>query len=514
MPQCRLLHVDVTGVSAHHWRSGKLRNEAFFRSSDSGIQEFQRYLRQHGNSVFYLLADMAEEGFQFDTIPFVRGGDRKALVRRKLGQLYYGTSLVAGVPLGREPRGRRDERMLFAALTRLPLVEPWLAATVQCETQLAGVYSVPLLAPILAKKLAVAAPCCLLVSVGRAGIRQTFLEDRRLRFSRLSPLAGGSAVETAQACAAETSRLYKYLAGQRLVPQNTPLPVLVLTDAHHRHALTTTCADSEELAFHFPDFETARQRCGLRDFLDVPAADALFLHLLALEAPAEQFAPEPLRHFFRLWQIRFALKSLGGLVLLGCLLFAAHDFFDAHESRETIAELRLSTEADNQHYAAILKAFPPMPTSLDNLRGVTTRFGTLVSRSASPRALLARISHAVDSSPGVEIQRIDWVLTTNPDNTGAAAAPGTGSAARGVFAVVTIDGALPMADRENQRALVGAVNEFAAELRRDGDLKVTVARQPLDLESANTLRRSTEASTSNDVPQFTLRVSQSLDQAP
>lgn len=515
MLQCRLLHVDVTGVSAHHWRPGRLRNEGFFRSSESGAAEFQRYLRQHARSVFYLLADMAEEGFQFDTVPFVRGGDRQVLIRRKLGQLYYGTPLVAGLPLGRETTGRRDERILFAALTRLPLIEPWLATIRQCETQLAGVYSVPLLAPVLAKRMKLAAPQCLLVTVGRAGIRQTFLDNRRLRFSRLSPLVAGSAIETARACTAETSRLYKYLAGQRLVPSNAQLPVLVLADAHHYHALATTCADSEELEFHFPEFETARQQCGLRDYAEIPAADALFLHLLAQDPPAEQFAPAPLRHTFRLWQIRFGLTSVGALTLLGCLLFASHDFYDAYELRQQAEDLRIRAEADNRQYTAIVKGYPAMPTSLENLRSLTMRFSALEARAALPQALLARISRAMDATPGVEIERIDWALSTSaegtPQESGSA---GAASAGRPMYATAAISGTLPRANPEDQRALIETVNGFADELRLDTGLKVAVLRQPLDVGSANTLRSGGEDLARQEAPRFQIRVSQALEPAP
>jgi hypothetical protein len=515
MPQCRLLHADVNGVSVHHWRSGRLRNEAFFRSSESGIGEFQRYLRQYAKSVFYLLADMAEEGFQFDTIPFVRGGDRKALIRRKLGQLYYGTPLVTGLPLGRERTGRRDERVLFAALTRLPLLEPWLSAIRQCEAQLAGVYSVPLLAPIVSQKLKLAVPHCLLVSVGRAGIRQTFLENRRLRFSRLSPLVAGSAIETARACAAETSRLYKYLAGQRLVPSNAPLPVLVLTDTQHHDAMATTCTDSEELAFHFPDFGTAAQQCGLRDHAEIPAADALFLHLLAQEPPREQFAPEPLRHYFRLWQVRFALDSFGALTLLGCLLFGAHDFYDAYDLRQQAQELRLRAETDTRHYTTVVKGFPAMPTSLENLRAVTGRFTALETRSAPPQALLTRISRAMDATPEVEIERLDWALSTNAEDLSPAPQPsGAAATARTMLSIATINASLPRADREDQRAVIDTVNGFAEELRRDGSLTVAILRQPLDVESASTLRGGGENAARSDVPRFQIRVSQPLEPTP
>ena len=70
----------------------------------TGHAAFAAYLRRHRSSVFHLLADFAEEGFQYEVIPFVRGGDRTALVHRKLNQFFYGSTLATALSLGREGR--------------------------------------------------------------------------------------------------------------------------------------------------------------------------------------------------------------------------------------------------------------------------------------------------------------------------------------------------------------------------------------------------------------------------
>jgi len=513
MPQRRLLHADASGLSAYLWHAGALRDEGRFAADAAGHTAFAAYLRQHRASVFYLLADFAEEGFQYEVIPFVRGGDRAALVRRKLNQFFYGSSLATALSLGRETSGRRDERLLFAALTRPQMLEPWLTAMRAAEIQLAGVYSAPLLAASLAKRIKITAPRCLLVSVGRAGIRQSFLEDGKLRFSRLSPLAAGAADDTARACAAETARLYQYLAGQRVVAQTSPLPVLILAERDHHEIFRSACTSSDELQYHFIDLAATQRQCGLKQAGGGASGDFLFLHLLAQQPPAQQFAPAADRHLFRLGQARFALKSAGALALMGCLLFAARELYDAHQSHLHALQLATQAQTDAQRYAGILQGLPPMPTSLDNLRAVVARYDGMEARTATPDAMLLRISRALNASPAIEIERIEWETTSHPDDptqdlrrTGASQAGAEAS----LYAVATIAGTLPLAEAGNQRAMLQAVNDFAGELRRDADVRVAVLRMPLDVESAKTLRSGGETDAAAEAPRFSVRASYAL----
>lgn len=514
MPQCRLLHAEASGLSAWLWHAGALRDEGRFAADAEGHAAFAAYLLRHRSSVFHLLADFAEEGFQYEVIPFVRGGDRTALVHRKLNQFFYGSTLATALSLGRETGGRRDERVLFAALTRPQMLDPWLTAMHAAETQLAGVYSAPLLAPSLAKRIKIGAPRCLLVSVGRAGIRQTFLEDGKLRFSRLSPLTAGAAGETARACAAETARLYQYLAGQRVVIQTTPLPVLILAERSHHAAFQATCASSEELDYHFIDLAATQRQCGLKQPADAASGDLLFLHLLAQQPPAQQFAPAVDRHFYRLGRTRLALTSAGALALMGCLLFAARDLYDVHVAHVETLGLADQAQVDAQRYADILNGLPPMPTSLNNLRAVVTRYKGMEARTASPDAMMLQISRALDASPQIEIERIEWETTAHPDDpTQDLRRMGTSQAQppTGLYAVATIAGMLPQTDAGNQRAMLQAVNDFAGELSRSAGLRVSVLRMPLDVESAKTLRGGGEIdAVAPEAPRFSLRASYAL----
>lgn len=517
-PRRRLLLADTNRLSAYRWNAGALSAEGRFGVDDAGIAAFATYLKGQRGSVYYLLADVPEEGFQLELIPFVQGADRRSLIQRKLNQFFYGSPLATGISLGRDKSGRRDERMLLAALTRPQTFEPWLGTLRAAEAQLAGIYSLPLLIPELATRLKLKAERCLVISIGLGGIRQTFLESGRLRFSRLSPLSATSTEDIARACVAESARIYQYLS-QRLIARATALPVAVLVHPAARDIFAAACTDSDELRFEFLDLLRVARSCGLRTPPRDSFADPLFLHLLARQPPREQFAPPTERRMYRLWQARFALKASGAIAMFGCLLFAGNELVDIATLRQQAATVRAQADADTERYAEVMKSLPPMPTSLDNLRAVMARFEALEGRSAAPKAMLARISAALEESPRVELERIEWSLSTRPDEVGAAvdlrraaATPSTDNG-QAMHAVALVSGVLPGAQAGDQRALLDTVNEFVAALRRDPAMRIAVLRMPVDVESAKTLRSGGESATSAELPRFSLRVSYLLGAA-
>ena len=514
MTQRRLLRTDAGHVTAFLWVRGSLREEGRFAADEAGMAAFSGYLRRHSGSLYYMLADVAEEGFQFEPIPYVRGADRAALIQRKLNQFFYGSPLTVALSLGRDKTGRRDEQMLFAALTRPQAFDLWLAALRGAQAQLAGIFSVPLLAETLAQKLKLRLERCLLLSVGSGGIRQSFLENGRLRFSRLSSLVAGGADETARVCAGESARIYQYLAGQRALGRGAPLPVLILTPPGQQESFAKACGNTEEIQFQLVDLAATARVCGLRQAPEPLSGDALFLHLLAQQPPRQQFAALAERRFYRLWQTRFLLKSSGALAMLGCLLFAAHGFYQARAMNEQTEQTLAQAQSDAQRYAGILKGLPPMPTSLDNLRAVTARFDAVEARSAEPETMYARISRALEEAPEVEVERIEWLTGTNPEEAGPSPeqrrTPAKESAG-GMYAVALISGTLPAARAADQRSLIEEVNDFAAALRRNSELQVTVLRMPFEVESGKTLRSGGEtAAAVAEAPRFSVRVSYKL----
>lgn len=523
MPQRRLLYLDANQLVAHYWSGGTLNEEARYAPDNAGIEAFSGYVTKHrGDSNFYLMADVADEGFQIEALPYTQGADRQALLARKLGQYFYGSSLATAVSLGRDKVGRRDERFLLTALTRPQLLDPWLTVLRTAEAQLSGVYSLPLLGMPLLAKIAPGKERCLLVGITRGGIRQSYFENGQIKFSRLTPMLATDAQEIAAGCAAEAAKIYQYLLGQRLLARGVPLPVIALVHPAQMGAFLDQCKNSEDLQIDLHDLHSACKACGLKTLPRDSRSESLFLHLLAQSPPRDQFAPPAERRFFRLWQIRSVLWKAGFVGLVGCLLYVGHQLVNAFESRSGTESMLQQAEADQQRYAAIQKAFPPMPTSTENLRAVINRYEELEKRSASPELLLLAVSRALGESPRVDLERLQWQLSGNPDEglqmladvRRAPATPppaGADKPGNAMYATAVIHGLLPSALASDQRAQLETVNAFAKALQQDAALKVTIQRMPFDIESGKSLKSSEESEkAAPSQPKFIIQISRKL----
>ena len=138
-----------------------------------------------------LLVDLPDEAHHLETLPFIRGRDRRPMLARRQEHLFGDTPFRSYLSLGRERSGRRDERILFAALTRPATIQPWLQRIVQSPCILAEVVSTSFLSQALAAPLHSGATPFLLVHTTPAGLRVSCFENSQLRFSRLTVSAAG-----------------------------------------------------------------------------------------------------------------------------------------------------------------------------------------------------------------------------------------------------------------------------------------------------------------------------------
>lgn len=518
MPARRVLILDSTHLEAWNWHGGNFYAEGRFAASDEGLTAFSAYLEDHRSSLFYLLADVVEEAFQFESVPAVQGGDRKAMLERKLAQYFYGSPFTTAVSLGREKSGRRDERLLFAALTRASLLDPWLTALREVEAQLAGIWSPPLLAPPLLSRIAPTLTHGLLLSVSTAGIRQTFVENGKLRFSRLSPQPHAGPADMAAACAAESTRTFQYLVGQRVIARDAVLPTLVLVHPSHSQIFAEYCRGNGELEIVLVDMAETARTIGLKSLPEQASATLLFAQQLMRATPHEQFAPAEERRFFRLWQTRSALVFGGLITLFACLLFAAKQGLNAWTIREQTELTSAQAESDAQRYQALLKTLPQLAISNDDLRLVIDRYDAMDKRRTTPLALYQDISVAVSASPQIEIERIEWQIADTPDGSpelnaqrpspsGIGIRPGT-MPAEPAYAVATVSGRLPLSADADQRSQIETVNAFASELRKNPALRVSVQRMPFDVASERAIRSADTAA--KEAPRFAVRVARQL----
>src|SRR5690554_3834743 len=134
----RAVFLSADKLAVYHWVNGELGSSYLFDVSPDGQQYFDRYLKETGPLATWFLVDLVEEEYRHDTIPHVFGADRAAVIARKKARLFRDTQYFYADIQEREPDGRRDDRVLFMALTNPDLLAPWLDILHANKIPLAG----------------------------------------------------------------------------------------------------------------------------------------------------------------------------------------------------------------------------------------------------------------------------------------------------------------------------------------------------------------------------------------
>jgi hypothetical protein len=469
-------------MDAWRWLGGTLAHEAAFPPTETGWRQFAHYLAQNAGSRFSLLANVADEEFQIETIPYLRGADRQRVVERRLAQAFFGPSLTTAISLGHEKNRRKDERLLLAALGRLDFFQPWLDGLRATDAALSGIFSLPLLAPSLIRKLRLSPDPCLLLSVQDKSLRQSFLEKGELRFSRLTLLHGTDDVGgVAQDFAAEAGKLQQYLSSQRLIERGQTLVAYVLAHPGMFEALRMACVDTPMLRFELLDITACARRIGLKNPPQDAHAERLFLHLLATDPPRMQFAGEELRHGFHLAQARSLLRGTGALALAACLSLSGSYLFDAQRIARDVDALRNEAALARHRYESLVETFPSVPVDHDTLGKALDRYLAEERRSVLPGPFYREISRALEAEPAIEIDRLDWKGGSAESEAGEEPPPENAES-------IIVRGRLRLDAGATARQGLAAFGRFVEALRAGTKRRVEILQKPFDIASGASSR--------------------------
>jgi len=511
MPSRRLLY--FTAEDSYIYRSGRgsLELEARFTGDDLGVTEFREYLRGRRGALFSVVADLAGEDFHEDQIPFLRGGDRDAVIQRRLAQRYRDTRLAAALSLGHVITGeRRNERLLLASFTNTQQLTPWLDALEESGARLAGVYSAPLLAPVLAARLGARAGRTILVTANRAGLRQSFIEDGRLRFARLERTVEMVPQALAMFVRSETLRMTQYLSTLRALPRDgAPVQVVVVAPHGQRAAFEQVLTSDARLSFLTMDAAEAAKSIGLRHAPDTMAGEALYLHLASRKPPREQFASSEDRRRYVVWQAQRGLVAAGAAAFAACALFAGSKWLDAVDLRSRATAQTSEARAAAQQYERITATFPVTHTTTENLKVAVVEFNRIAERTASPEHAFAHASRVLEKFPQVEVESLDWSI--GRDERRDKPPPGVKPAADGDALVrVAISGRIHATQRDDYRGITAQVQRFADALAGSG-YELARTQLPFDITSEGTLTGDIGASTDRgEAPRFTVTLTRRL----
>ena len=512
MADKRLLYFTAQNVTAYRWKGGDLAPDQVFALSDEGVTAFGTYVSESPRALYYMLVDLVEEDFSQENIPAVRGKDRRSLIERKIAQRYRDTTLAMALSLGTSlVGGRREEKVLFASFTNTQPFQPWLSVLRSREARLVGVYSVPLVTPLAAKRIGFKNPSFLMVSISQAGLRQSYVENGQIRFSRLGRADQSDPRALAEHCAQESSRIQQYLANLRIISRDAgPLDVVMLAPPQSKAIYEAVCRPTANLQFHVFDQDQATKAAGLKAGPVQAGAEALFLHVLATVQPADQFSGDDLRRFYHLWRARVALLVVGAAACAFCLMLSALKLADVYSVNQSAEIDRLQEAAAAEQYARIQVTFPKTPTASDKLGLIVKNYQSLLSQASSPAAMMVELSRALAAAPQIELETIEWDFSAAPvaltkADAAKAPPPSTNASSSGpARQSALISGRINISQSSDYRAITQIVDQFTDALNKQPGIEVVSRRLPFDITAETSLSGDIGTQRAAEIPRFTL----------
>jgi|CXWL01.1.fsa_nt_gi hypothetical protein len=524
MSQKLVLYFTAGTRALYRLSGGRLELAANFGADDQGLEELREFLKGRKGALVTVLADIAGEDFHEDQIPYLRGSDRATVVQRRLAQRYRDTRLSAAVSLGSAGGERRGERLLLASFTNTQQFTPWLDAIAEAGTRLSGVYSAPLLAPVLAARLGARAGRAFLITPNSAGLRQCYIDDGRLRFARLERTADLAPEALAMFVRLETARLAQYLSTLRTLPRDgPPVQVIVVAPDGQRAAFEQALVSDARLVYHTVELGEAARKAGIKRLDPGATSEQLYLHLAVTRAPREQFARVEDRRDFFLWKLHRAVLAVGAAGLAACALYAGALWIDVLGTRDQVATQKQEAQQATREYQRITSTFPVTQTSSDNLKSAVVEFRALAARTASPEGALAHLSKVMEQFPQVELEALTWGVDT-PKEGAASAKPDTpapqpaaqsggqpAAPASNLSQILEISGRVEATQRSDYRAITQQVQRFAAALTADGAYRTVRTQLPFDVTPDATLSGDIgETADRGDAPRFTIVIARRI----
>lgn len=492
MPRKILFFLSSDSFHAHVWKNGTLSTPYYFTTSVEGLERFSDFLRTHRDPA-YLLVDLIEEDFRQETVPHLTGANRQALIQRKFEQYYRSTPFRLASLQQRQSEGRRDDELLFSALTNPARISAWLELLLLHHTPIVGIYSIPHASMPLIRD--VDSDHLLLLSWEKnAGLRQSYFLNKQLRFSRLTPINPNGSF--ADAIATESARTHQYLQSLSLTPQGQLLNVRIICHANDRAQLDAHLSSNQQMLYGYMDLQQLGKH--FKSQYSYPDSDAtpLYLHLLATQPPRASYAASEQTHFYQLWQTNRGLFGLAAATALTCMVWGTLSFLEGSGINEEIDGIKDQTSRMLRDTQQITQNFPistqnaqGSTASASDMKTAVTLLRNLQHYSVPPQLILKGLTDTLSSFPRIHTSKLAWQA----------------SAAAGNYPeqVITFNGELTDFGNDHRSAL-NYLERFQLMLTRSG-YTVTPVKLPMDFSTKGSI--SADISGSGDKPSdFTLKI--------
>ncbi|WP_338849188.1 hypothetical protein V8J88_09570 [Massilia sp. W12] len=497
-----LLYLTNMQASVWRWQGAQLSPQMeSFEHNENGWQAFGAWLKRHPGLPLLVLSDFIEENFKRDHVPHVRGQAHRNLIARRAAQLYRETPYTHASAQEREEEGRRDDMVLFSALTNVSLVQGWLRQIHLARAPFLGMYSVALLGPLLFRKLRLDIEHLLLVTRQSNGLRQSYFLHGRLRFSRLVPLLEDSALHMAEKMVVEINKTREFLASTRLLARSEEINVGILAGADVLDFIENS---GDELALQqhqFFDLDQAAKLLSLRLPPGQRYADALFLSVLAKHPPPNQYAPAGASRHYQLLRLQTACRAAGVACAGVALLYCANAWWQTWRDWQETRQLRQQEQQATRAYQNVMANLPHMVGKPNDMKAAVELHKMMTANGAWPWPVLQQLSAVLERHPKIRVTQLQWMVsdTDAPALSGAApqmqqatpnappANPALLGLPRAPFQSLLVEGEVFPFDYDYRQAMLLA-QEFVQDLSADKGLRVNPRKWPLNVNPGGSLR--------------------------
>ncbi len=485
MKNSLLLFLSADRLHAQLMAGGKIALQRDFTDTPDGRKNFASFLLAEKYPT-YLLTDLIEEDFRQEIVPHLTGRNRAALLQRKFDQFYRGTPFRKATRLQRQTTGRRDDDMLFSALTNPSLITPWLSIMLAQQTPLAGIYSVPQISAPLVKNHH--SKHLLLISWEKySGLRQTFFNEHRLQISRLTPVHAELTFQ--DAVVGELTRTYKYLKSLSMLPPGQMLDVVILCHADDRIELQNKLPDDADMHYVFTDIEEVGKQLKIDYRFTDSDASQIFLYQLVASHPSTDYANAEHTHYYTLWQLRRALTWGSGGLLLASLLWAIANLWQSSGNATEAGALKIQAQRILKEAQQITQSFPGTHVPAADMKASVSIMRRLDQYEPVPQIILKPISATLDRFSQIEVYELDWQAN--------ATEPVASNTRADVPAqIIMLKGDLHGFGND-YRAALAYLDRFQLELSTRG-YQVTALTKPLDVSPSGSLAGQREARVARD----------------
>ncbi len=531
MPK-HFLYLTNTRIVSLATNRGRIVARREFAVSGTGATEFERYLAAFAEVPTRLFTDLAEEDFRLDTIPHVGARDREAIVQRKLTQIFRNTPYRHAVLQGREPDGRRDDRVIYTAITNPEVLRPWLDALEKLQVPLAGIHSAAVFSAVVLDELDLVFPHALLVTFtpGEA-LRQTYFRDREIKFSRLTPIDLDEGQTLGQMIAEETTRTWQYLDSLRNFAPEDRLEVCILVHPNDREELQANLQDFAQIQYRILDIELISTKLGLKPAPLDSTAEEVLVHLFLMRPAPNHFASAELtRHAVRR-RARILINQAATGVLVASLAWGGWNLARVFRGNEADLQVTRQLAALNREYDEITKALPSAGVAGSTMRDVVTFYNGAIRPFPAFSDFIVPLSEVLRSHPQVRLSQLAWQATDDAKLTpvlGSAAlrpTPAVKAVAKsdapppppapedpnppfagGRFEVALVE-AVVSVPQNDYRGALAEVERLAADIGRITGFQAEVVESPLDMRPTLAIQgRHPEKENASMETRFVLRV--------